>query len=175
MSNQNAVNLLKGQFELAKGWLEGTMEGVTPEMSSHTPPQGPSPIGAQAAHVVTGMDALVIGGLGGKAPLMMSSHAESTGLSEPPAPGEYAEWSRRVQVDLPQLHQYANAVFEGVNEVLDGMTDEQLETEVDMSAFGLDNKTPAWVFNIMLLNSFSHTGEISALKGLQGAEKGYPQ
>ncbi len=51
---------------------------------------------------------------------------------------------------------------------------DDLEREIDLSNFGLGKQSVAWVMNNGVIGHVaSHCGEISCLKGLQGA-KGYP-
>ena len=80
------------------------------------------------------------------------------------------EWGRRVKVNLPEVQEYGNAVFAGVDGYLASLSDDDLANEVDLP-FG--KFTLAWLFNILILNNNCHTGEISVLKGLHGL-KGYP-
>lgn len=172
MSNErSAVTLLEELYKQCFEWLEGTMEGVTDEVVHHKAADNVAPIAGQVAHSITGLDMLVVGAVGGKAPLLTSSHATSSGLSEPPPQdGGWGEWGQRVKVDLPVFHEYAKAVFAEVNSTIAGLSDSDLERELDLP-FG--KHSVKWVFNIMLLNTYSHTGEVAVLKGLQGL-KGYP-
>ena len=171
MSDKNsAINLLRAQYKQCQEWLEGTMQGVTPEVASYAPEGNISPISGQIAHSLTGLDFFLLNVAAGKAPLLTTTFAGKAGISEPPPQGgDWVEWGRKVQVDLPAVHEYGKALFAAVDEYLASLTDADLEREVEFP-FG---KYPlSWVFNIMLLNTHSHTGEISVLKGLQGL-KGY--
>ncbi|MEZ4867769.1 MAG: DinB family protein [Caldilineaceae bacterium] len=170
-NEQSAINLLRAQFTQCFEWLEGTMAGVTMEVANYKPAGNVSPIAGQLAHTITSLDGLVVGAVAGKAPVMASSFAGKTGMSEAPPPGfAWGEWGQRVQLDLPAFHEYSKAVFTAVHECLDTLSDGDLTRELDLP-FG--KQTVSWVFNIMLLNTLSHTGEIACLKGLQGL-KGYP-
>jgi hypothetical protein len=172
MSNeQRAVNLLREQYKQSFEWFLGTMQGVTTEVAHHVPAGNVSSIAGQAAHAVSGLDFLVVNAVAGKAPLIMSSHAQSNGISEPPPQGaDWAEWGRTVKVDVPAFQDYTKAVFAEVENCLTTLKDSELDRELDLP-FG--KFSVAWVFNIMLLNTICHTGEIACLKGLQGL-KGYP-
>lgn len=173
MSNQSAVNVLRAQYGLMQGWLEGTMNGVTDELAHFDPPGLASPIGAQAGHIASGIDFFVIGLAAGKPPLLTSRFAGKSGMSEaPPAGAGFAEWSQRVKVDLPALDAYTKAVFAEVDTYLASLTDEELHKEKEFGGAG--NQTVLWALNIIILNTFSHTGEISVIKGMKGL-KGYPQ
>ena len=172
MSNQSAVNVIREQYTQMQGWLEGTMDGVTEDLAHVNPPGLVSPIGAQVAHVITALDVFLLGLGAGKQPLLMSSFAEKSGMSEPPpAGGGFAEWAERVKVDLPTLHTYSKAVFAEVDSYLASLTDEDLQQEKEFGPAG--NRTVLWALNILMLNGYSHTGEMSAIKGMNGV-KGYP-
>ena len=172
MSNQGGANVLRAQYQQSAQWFMGTMQGVTGEIAHHSPGDLISPISGQAAHVVTGLDFLLLGAVTGQAPLIMSSFAGKTGISEPPPPGgAWLEWGQRVKVDLPALHEYANAVFGAIDSYLASTTDNDLQVEVEIAPVG--KLTRAGWFSTLLLNTYSHSGEISCIKGLQG-QKGYP-
>jgi len=170
MSNA-AVTLLRAQFEQSKSILEGTMDGVTPEVAHKDPGGTTGTIAANIAHIVSGMDAFLLSTLTGNPPMCATSHAESHGMSELQPDGDAAEWYKSVQVDLKAMHQYALDVFQAVDDQLATMSDADLEENVDMGSFG--EQTRSWLCTIMLLNNSWHTGEIAAIKGMQGL-KGYP-
>ncbi len=166
----SAIELLRAQYGQAFGWLEGAMNGVTDEVAHYKPDGAPSPIAGQVAHIVTGVDFFLLGMGAGQPPLMMGEFAGKSGVSEPPPQGGWGEWGDRVQVDLPQIHEYAKAVFAAVDAFLATLTDDDLDRQIEFGPAG--PQTLAWGFNIMLLNTYSHTGEISCIKGLQDL-KGY--
>ncbi len=111
----------------------------------------------------------------GRQPLGMSAFAGKTGVSEPPPmDGAWDEWARRVKVDLPALKQYAQAVYNNTLDYASSLKPDDLDREIDLSNFGLGKQSLAWVMtNGVVGHVASHCGEISCLKGLQGA-KGYP-
>ncbi|NJN82406.1 MAG: DinB family protein [Caldilineaceae bacterium] len=166
----NAISILRAQYKQSAEWFEGTMAGLDVETAHYQPGGLVAPISAQAAHMVSGLDFLILGTIAGRAPLMMSSHAETSGISEPPPRGEWLEWAQRLEVDLSALHEYSKAVFAAVDDYLASLSDDDLDRDVE-SDFG--TFTVAWWLNTMLLNNYSHTGEIAAIKGFQGL-KGYP-
>lgn len=166
-----AIDLLHAQYEQSFQWYQGTMADVTQEAAHYQPAGTLLPIAAQAAHIITGLDFLIVGQVGGKPPLLTGDFADQSGLSEPPPQGDWSEWGRRVQVELSALSAYAQAVFDAVGATIGSLSDEDLAREIDLG--GMGKQSLSWVFTIMLLNTFSHTGEIAAIKGLQGL-KGYP-
>lgn len=170
--SRNAIELLRTQYKEAGQWLKGTMDGVTEEVAAWSPPgELVSPIAGQVAHAVVGLDFFLLNMVGGRPPLIASEFADRGIISEPPPQsGAWVDWGNRVKVNGAAMNEYADAVFDGIDDVLAGMEDEDLEREVD---YGFGKYSAGWGFNIMLLNTFSHTGEIAVLKGLQGL-KGYP-
>ena len=77
-------------------------------------------------------------------------------------------------MDLAALQQYAKAVYAATDGYLASLTDKDLSRSVDLSALGLGKSSVSYVLiNGILGNAFSHGGEISCLKGLQGV-RGYP-
>src|ERR1051326_7570944 len=95
-----------------------------------------------------------------------------------PMPGpdwqQYAQWTRRVRVDLPAMHEYVQAVYATTTDYLSSLAPEDLEQVLDLSNVGIGQVTQAWVFSRLVIGHADNLcGEISCLKGLQGAQ-GYP-
>ena len=107
-------------------------------------------------------------------PLMATTFAERTGISEPqPLSPVWDEWARRVQIDLSAARGYAQAVYAATDAKLAAMTDVDLNREVILPIGGAWPTTAGQLLNNLLLNAYSHAGEISCLKGLHG-RRGYP-
>jgi hypothetical protein len=183
MSTQEnrAVSLLRAQYQNAHEVLEGTLQDVTSEQAHWRPPGIANPLGATYAHILISEDGVINGMLKGSGPLSVSTWAGKIGVSElPPMPGpevgglpSWDEWARRVKVDQAALQSYAQAVYAATDEYLASLTDEDLNRSLDLSGLGVGQQTLGWLLSLMLSNVNWHTGEISCLKGLQGA-KGYP-
>jgi DinB family protein len=180
-STNPAVAFIREGAQLGHWYLDGTMADVTSEQAHYAPPGRANPIGATFAHLVCSEDLIVNGMLRQQAPLSASSHAGRTGLSEPmPMPGSpdwgeaYGAWARRVRVDLATLKSYAEAVYGSTDAYLASLSDSDLDRELDLTAVGFGQQKLAWMLNLLVLNHIgTETGEISTLKGIQGA-KGYP-
>ncbi len=155
------------------------MADVTPEQADWSPPGIATPLGASYAHVVLSEDMVVNGMLKGAAPMMATTWAGRMGLSEPmPMPGpewvNYADWNRRVRVDIAAMREYAQAVYASTSEYLSSLTPEDLDTPVDLTGLGFGHSNVGWVLSALVIGHINNiAGEISCLKGLQGA-KGYP-
>ena len=172
----DSISVIRQQFQGAHGLVEATMQGVTQQQAHWAPPGTANPLGATYAHVVIGEDSILNRMARGAQPLSETTWAGKLGLSEPPPGqgGDLAGWSRRVQVELPALQKYAQAVYANTDEWLASLKPEDLQRPVDLSGFGLGQQNLAFlVAGIMLQHANNHCGEISCLKGLQGA-KGYP-
>jgi hypothetical protein len=157
---------------MAHNWIEGTLADVSNDQA-HWQPQGkPNPIGGQYGHVLATED-FVVTMLKGSAPLMASDYAGKTGMSELPPPAPWDGWARQVKVDMPAMRGYAQAVYASTNTYLDTISDEDINRPLDLSGLGFGMQTIGFALQLLVLNVYSHTGEISALKGLQG-NKGYP-
>jgi hypothetical protein len=179
---RNVISLLRELMKNVNDLLEGTMADVTPEQAHWIPPGAAMPIGAHYAHVVLSQDGAVNGVFKGGVPLFAVGWAGKNGVSElPPSPDpgkpgftDWSGWSRKVKVDLPAMRKYAMAVYAATDEYLATLSPEDLERPVDLTALGLGKSTMGWVItNGIVGNGFTHCGEISCLKGLQG-KRGYP-
>jgi DinB superfamily len=169
----HATALLREQIQQAHAFLEATMEGVTPEQAHWIPPGVANPLAATYVHAIASEDLAIHQILKGEAPLYASEWAEKTGISEV-QPLTTAEWARRVHIDLPATRRYAQAVHATTDAYLATLTDEDLTKDLDLTGFGLGQMTVAAFLSQVIFGHIDNMcGEISVLKGLQGA-KGYP-
>ncbi|HJW91534.1 MAG TPA: DinB family protein [Anaerolineales bacterium] len=160
---------LRWAFEL----LEMVMADVTPELVTWHPPGIANPLGAIYAHAIADLDAIINVILKGGEPLFAGEWQGKTGISEPRWVAEL-EWARTVQVDLPAARQYAQAMYENADTYLASLSPEDLDREIDLSANGLGVQTVSWCLTALVTSHLNNmAGEISTLKGLQGA-RGYP-
>jgi hypothetical protein len=173
MSEIAEAALLRRQFQSVRGWVEGTVGSLTSEQAAWPPPGKALPAGAHYAHILTSEDFFFNGMLRGGAPLMMSEWQGRSGISEPPPLGAWDEWAKRVTVDLDAARSYGQAVYAATDAYLAALTEDELARPIDLSALGIGMQSVGYVINALLLNSAAHAGEISCLKGVQGAQ-GYP-
>jgi hypothetical protein len=180
-AEKRVISLLREELKAAHGLLEATVGDTTDDEAHWSPPGKALPVGANYAHAVVSEDGTVNGMLRGAAPLFASTWAGKIGLSEPPpgpdpkTPGfpDWSQWAGRVEVDLAAMRSYAKAVYAATDEYLASLTDDDLNRTIDLSALRLGERTVRYlIVNGMLGHAFTHCGEISCLKGLQG-KKGY--
>ena len=167
-----AISLLRAQIQQAHSFLQETMADVTPEQAAYIPPGVANPLGATYVHAVASEDLAIHMALQGIAPLYAAALADETGVSEI-QPLSTMEWARRVYVELPTLRHYANAVHRDTDAYLATLTDDDLERIVDLASLGLGQPTVGHILNRLVLGHIDNMcGEISCLKGIQGA-RGY--
>ncbi len=170
----DAISLYRQEIEWAHDLLEQVMADVTPEMAHQHPPGIANPIGATYAHALMSEDGVTSLYLTRTAPLFQREWKDKTGVSQPRM-GQTLEWSRSLQVDLPTLRQYAQAVYANTGRYLDSLTEEGAQREVNLGSggAGLGKRRVGWVLSALIAGHLHNmTGEISALKGVLGA-KGY--
>lgn len=173
------ISLLREQVQQTHQFLESTIAGVTPEQAHWVPPGNAHSIGATYVHAIMAEDIVINIALKGGAPLFATTWAGKTGFSEPmPMPGpdwkNYAQWARRVRVDLPEMQAYTQAVYAATGDYLSSLTSEDIDQTIDLSNLGMGQVTRAWVLSRLVIGHADNIcGEISCLKGLQGVQ-GYP-
>jgi hypothetical protein len=170
----DAVSLLSQQLRSAHEIFEGTVADLTAEQAQWNPAGKAIAAGPLYAHVSAAED-LFLNMVVGRQPLAMGAYAGKTGVSEPhPVGGGYDEWAQRVEIDLPQLREYVQAVFKNTEDYVSGLSPEDLDRELDLTSAGLGKMSlGAFITVTSVIHASNHCGEISCLKGLQGA-KGYP-
>ncbi len=172
----DAITSIKENFGWSHGMVEGTIEGLTSEQLHWLPAGTAHSIASTYAHMILGEDMLLNGMIAGKPPLAATTWAGKTGVSEMPpqgseeGPGDWAEWAKKVSVDLPALAEYAKAVYANTDAYLNSLKPEELDDQID----GFMGKTSRnMMLQITAGHGNNHIGEISAIKGIQGL-KGYP-
>ncbi len=178
MTNK-AIKYIRESLQNAHGQLEGTMADVN-EVQAHWQPAGTAhPISGTYAHLILSEDIILNTMLRKGQPLLAGTFAGKTGVSKPmPAMNKewvnYGQWANTVKVDMKLVREYAQAVYKMTDEYLSGLTDEDLEKPVDLSALDMGQKTAAYLLDRFVVGHCdSICGEIALLKGLQGL-KGYP-
>lgn len=170
----DSVSLLGQQIQSAHQVVGGTIADLTPEQAHWQPAGKAIAAGPLYVHVAAAED-FFLNMVVGRQPLAMGAYAAKTGFSEPyPMEGSYDEWAKRVKIDLPQLREYVQAVFKNTEEYVAGLSAADLEREMDLTSQGLGKMSlGAFITMTSVIHPSNHIGEISCLKGLQGA-KGYP-
>ena len=166
----NAIDAIRLTIDHAHEWFQGTIADLTQEQADFVPPGKAHPIGETVAHVIQSEDSILNGMIRGK-PTLWESEGWGERLRIPDVTMHTEEQARQFRCDLEALRPYQEAVYASVAEFLDSATEADLAREVQ-SAIGPMTVADG-LTNALVGNTLVHTGEISALKGVQGA-KGYP-
>ena len=165
----NGIEAVKRAVGHSHGWYEGTVADLTQEQADFLPPGSAHPIGEVVAHILQTEDMIVSGMLQGQRPLWERDGWEAK-LGIPNVSRHTQEMARGFKGDLAALQPYKEAVYASTQAYLDSLSDADLDREVDMG--GNTTTVGDALTNALVGNNLAHTGEISALKGVQGS-KGY--
>jgi hypothetical protein len=169
----DAIGLLRLELRAAHAWCEQTLGADREEL--HRIPAGSAHAPAVAyAHAVASEDHVVNGWLRNGTPLSAGEWAGKIGMSEPMVMGPtYAAWTERVRLDIPQVREYAQAVYAASDAWLASLTEADLDRTMDVPGVGM--QPLAWVIAQWVIGHMhDETGEISAIKGVNGLV-GYPE
>ena len=162
----DALSLVKQQVATARREFNGVMQDVSQDMGNWQPPGVANSIVDLYLHTTLGADRAV-SRITGK-PALIDQWAAKMKI-----PAEFRhtpEASRALRADVATLKQYGEAVAGAVDGMLASFKDADLDRMLDSP------RGPAPITNTLTYNLITHvaehTGEISAIKGLQGA-KGY--
>jgi hypothetical protein len=171
----NTVELLQHSLGSAFGILGQVTADLTQEQADWQPPGIANPIGATYWHAVSGADDVVYRWALGQEPLRQrkgwDDRVFTNLVPEPEHGGDYLAFMRAIRVDLPALHEYARVVAEALQAWFGSLTPEDLERSIDTPIGPYTLAQMLDLFVVWHINA--HCGEISALKGCQGA-RGYP-
>jgi hypothetical protein len=162
----DVLELLKQQAANSRRDFKGVLNDVDQDMAHWQPPGIANPIEDLVLHTILGQDRQV-SRLTGQ-PLVLEAWADKLNLT--------TDWrhtpeaSRSIDTEFAVMRQYVEAVFDAVDAALAGLTEADMEKMIEgprgQSPLALQLSTN------FVTHMFEHTGEISAIKGLQGA-KGY--
>jgi hypothetical protein len=165
------VDYIQKQYVSVKRQFDGVMQETTEEQINWIPQGTANSIGVTLVHMTNTLDNAFHKILQNKPSLWESAGwGEKLGLSGPP--GRVHGWDeiKSKHLVLEPVLAYATNVFTQVDECLTGLPPVELDRLV--TVYG--NERPVAEMIIMQFShALIHTGEIAALKGLQGV-KGLP-
>lgn len=166
----DGVEVLRGTVRAARDLFQGTIADLTPEQANYLPPGTAHPIAEIVAHVVQAEDAIVNGMLRGEAPLW-ERDGWGAKLALPNVARQDEQVARAFRADVAALRPYMEAVYQSVDEYLGGLQPADLDREIAVRAGKM--AVAEALSRLLVGNTLAHTGEIAAIKGIQGA-RGYP-
>jgi hypothetical protein len=140
--------------------LSSVTADLTQEQADWRPPCAASTIGSIYSHILTYVDYYV-------RTYFVEGKPQPETVESRPA----KLWMRDVQVDLSELHAYADQVRSTALGWLSSLAPKDLERRALTTAGEINEEQAVELFIIWHINA--HCGEISALRGCQGL-KGYP-
>ncbi|MDA0352497.1 MAG: DinB family protein [Chloroflexi bacterium] len=166
----DATETIRTAIDHAHGWFEGTCADLTAEQAAYVPAGTAHPISEIVTHVVQSEDFIVNSMILGQ-PSVWDTGGWEQKLGLPNVSRHTQEQAKSFTADLAALQPYKEAVYVSVASFVDGLTPQELEREIQGPAGPM--RVVDALTNALLGNTLAHTGEISALKGVQGAT-GYP-
>lgn len=169
----NGVDALRSAFNASYFWYDGTIANVSEDQANYRPEGRAHAIATLATHIQQSEDWFFNQLMkGGETMWETEGWGDKLGLPNVMQMQDGAEVT--IEGGLERLKPYQDAVRANTAAYLDGLTDEDLDDELDLSSMGVGTMRRADVIaNFVLGNTFAHTGEISAIQGVQGAT-GYP-
>jgi hypothetical protein len=171
----NTVELMQDALGNAFGILGQVTADLTQEQADWMPPGIANPIGALYWHTISSADYVVSKWCLAQEPLSERAgwreRALPVSAPEPEHGGDTLAYFRAIRVDLPVLHEYSQTVAEATQSWLASLTPEDLERRMETPVGEMNLAQLVETFVIWHINA--HCGEVSALKGCQGA-RGYP-
>lgn len=170
------IDLLLNQYKEAHVVLKQVIDGISNEVLHKDPGGTANPVVTNYVHIIAGEDYVINVMLKNTETLASTIFKDNTGLNTPyPDMSDqenYAKWMKTATVDMQKFGEYAMAVVKASENYIASLTPEDLTKEIDLKFIG--KKDVAYVLSIFVLwNIAAHTGEIAAIKGIQGL-KGYP-
>ena len=165
--------VLLNSLTMAYSIFDGVLNDVPADvMDKKLPDWNINAPSAIATHIVFSEDFIVNGMIRGQAPLFASGgFAEKLGQGMPSGPQDLFSWVERVQPPFAALSDYMLALRESTKSYISAASDAELERVVQGP---VGSTTVAGVLGgLLCYHTAGHTGEIAALKGVQGL-KGLP-
>jgi hypothetical protein len=169
----NTIELLQYSLDNALSILGQVTADLTQEQADWTPPGTANPIGGLYWHTISSVDMVVHGWGLGETPIFQKEEWQKKVVVSSVAE-EYQDHPpemREIRVDLAALREYEKVIVETTQGWLASLTPEDLECKVETPIGELNLAQMIESFIVWHINA--HCGEISALKGCQGA-RGYP-
>jgi hypothetical protein len=165
------LDYMRRQIANMRRTVDMTMKDVTVEQFNWAPPGTMNTISATFIHFANVEDHFVQGILQGKPSVWEAGGwSEKTGIKKPPSIGESWDEFKNLKLDPADFLEYQKAVWAATDAYMAGLGVEELDRMVKL---GLREMTAAELLIMAIHQSLSHSGEIAALKGIQGA-KGLP-
>ncbi len=161
----NGNEVLQQATGFATYYLHQVMADVSPDDAHRDPGGTMQTIAATYAHAVISTDWQIHTFFHGQPALFEGEWAGKTG-ADIVSPVITPDWGKNVQVDLPQMGSYAQAVF---GALMGYVAAADLDQMIDLSLIGAESQTLGWCLGNLVAGHLSAlTGQIAAVKGTFG-------
>jgi hypothetical protein len=173
----NTLELTQYALGFAFDLLEQVIGDLTQEEADWMPPGTANPIGSLYWHIISYVDELVHDwAIGGRSLKEVAGWEGRVVTTMPPRDpedpmGELRAIREGLRVDLPTMHDYAQATRQVLEDWLATLTPEDLDRTIETTIGELNLAQMLAAYVVWHINV--HCGEIAALKGCQGLA-GYP-
>lgn len=169
------TDVLVNQLKEAHQSFLGTVNGLTDDQANFQPQGTALSVAAVWTHLVESED-MFLSVISGQPTIESASSPDKLGFSSPqPTENwaeEYPKWAHEVKVQVDPLTDFTKQVFAASEKFIAGLSPDALEENKDMGSMG--SSTVEHTISAYLIGHCqSITGEVSAIKGVQGL-KGYP-
>ena len=165
----DARDYLQRQFSEVRRLSGAPVQEISEEQMNWAPPGTANVISAILLHQAGTEDAIVQQRLRGEQRIWERENwAEKTGIAMTPGRGGGWEELKGQAVALAPIQAYAAAVHAATDTYLAALTDEELRREMPWPFGG--TRTVADFLALLAVHTVFHAGEVSVLKGVQGAQ-----
>jgi len=165
------IEYIKAEMARVRISVERVMKDMPPEIFNFPAPGTANTISATFVHLMNSEDHFIQEVLQGKPTVWKSrGWSEKTGIQKPPSIGE--DWSdyKNRKIELQPLLEYMAEVWRATDAYLASVTPDDLDRRL---VFAGRERSVGDMLHLSIAQSYSHAGEIAALKGIQGI-KGLP-
>jgi uncharacterized damage-inducible protein DinB len=148
------------------GLMNAASDGMDEAQYNWAPGGTCNSVAKSHVHATTSIDFFINAIAQGK-PLLWSEHGPKAGLPANPM----GIWSFEGTIPMAAINAYAKEIEQAALDYVGSLTEADLDREIDTQFFG--KKSLGWIIQLVGLHSAGHTGDISAVKGMQGL-KGLP-
>lgn len=161
-----AQEFIQVQIAVARRYTDAAMQGLTDAQFNWEPPGTANPIRATFMHIVGGEDRFIHVFMQGMPRVWETGGwAECIGLRTPPGGDGGWNEARTTYVALAPVLEYQADVRAATDAFLATLTEAELRREVDFPG-GARPMVDVWA--ILMAHLLLHTGEVAAVKGIQG-------
>jgi hypothetical protein len=156
------------RMQIAAAWRtsDEAISGLTDELVNWAPPGVANPISATLAHIIGGEDRFVQTVLQGKPRIWdTQSWGEKIGVDVLPSPGAGWDDYRGKKASIDAFKAYQQVVRAATSAYLESLSAEELERRV---SFADREASVADMLVFLVIHITEHSGEVAALKGVQG-------